>query len=76
MPRRPPEIRHLYAALVLGRRVSHDGNPLLSQHLDAADVEKRGQDGIRIVPRSPRMQVGGAVALSMAADRALYYNLG
>jgi len=62
--------------LVLGRRVSHDGNPLLAQHIDAADVEKRGQDGIRIVPRSPRMQVGGAVALSMAADRALYYNLG
>lgn len=62
--------------LVLGKRISHDGNPLLRRHLEGADIEKRGMDGIRMVPRSPRMSIGGAIALAMACDRALYYNLG
>ena len=62
--------------LVVGRRIAHDGNPLLREHMDAADVEKRGTDGIRIVPRSPVLRCGAAVALAMACDRSLYYNLG
>ena len=62
--------------LVVGRRITHDGNPLLREHMDAADVEKRGTDGIRIVPRSPALRAGAAVALAMACDRSLYYNLG
>ena len=62
--------------LIVGRRIAHDGNPLLREHVDHADVEKRGQEGIRIIPRSPALRCGAAVALAMACDRSLYYNLG
>jgi hypothetical protein len=61
--------------LVMGRRVAHDGNPLLRQHIDNADFKKVGEDGIRIVKRSESQKVDAAVALGMACDRILYYNV-
>ena len=62
--------------LIMARRIAHDGNPLLRQHIDNANIKKRGEDGIRIVKRSSGQKVDASVALSMAAARSLYYNLG
>ncbi len=61
--------------LIMSRRIAHDGNPLLSKHIDNANIKKYGEDGIRIVKRAPSQKVDGAVALSMAASRCLYFNL-
>ncbi len=61
--------------LIMSRRISHDGNPLLKQHIDNANVKKYGQDGIRLVKRSASQKIDAAVSLSMAASRILYYNL-
>jgi hypothetical protein len=62
--------------LIMSRRVAHDGNPLLRQHIDNANVKKHGDDGIRLVKRSTSQKIDSAVALSMACNRILYYNLG
>jgi phage terminase large subunit-like protein len=62
--------------LIMSRRIAHDGNPLLRQHIDNANVKKQGQDGIRLVKRSTSQKIDAAVSLSMAASRVLYYNLG
>jgi phage terminase large subunit-like protein len=61
--------------LIIGRRIAHDGNPLLSEHIDNANVVNHGEDGIRLVKRLPQMKIDSAVALSMAASRCLYFNL-
>ena len=61
--------------LIIGKRVSHDGNPLLAQHIDNANIVNHGKDGIRLVKRSPEKKIDAAVSLSMAASRCLYYNL-
>jgi len=61
--------------LIMSRRITHDGNPAARQHIDNADIKKSGQDGIRLVKRSPSMKIDYAVSLSMAASRILYYNV-
>lgn len=62
--------------LIMQRRVAHDGNPLLRQHIDNANVKKyEAKDQIRLVKRSTSQKIDAAVALSMAASRCLYYNL-
>jgi hypothetical protein len=61
--------------LIMARRIAHDGNPLLRQHIDNANVKKYGQDGIGLVKRSTSQKIDSAVALSMACSRVLYYNL-
>lgn len=61
--------------LIMARRIAHDGNPLLHQHIDNANIKKYGEDGIRIVKRSTSQKVDAAVALSMACSRILYFNL-
>jgi phage terminase large subunit-like protein len=61
--------------LVIGKRISHDGNPLLAQHVDNANVVNHGKDGIRLVKRSPVKKIDAAVALSMSSHRCLYFNL-
>jgi phage terminase large subunit-like protein len=62
--------------LIINKRLQHDGNPLLRQHIDNANIKNHGEDGIRIIKRNPKLKVDAAVALSMAASRCLYYNLG
>lgn len=59
--------------LIMGRRIAHDGNPLLRQHIDNADFKKHGEDGIRVVKRNESQKVDGCVATSMAASRILYF---
>lgn len=61
--------------IIMARRIAHDGNPLLRQHIDNADVKKHGDKGIRLVKRSTSQKIDAAVALSMATARCLYYNL-
>lgn len=61
--------------LIIGKKIVHDGNPLLAQHIDNANVVNHGKDGIRLVKRSPDKKIDAAVALSMAASRCLYFNL-
>lgn len=61
--------------IIMARRIAHDGNPLLRQHIDNADIKKHGEDGIRLVKRSTSQKIDAAVALSMAVSRCLYYNL-
>jgi len=61
--------------LIIAKRISHDGNPLLREHIDNADIKLAGQDGIRIIKRAEGLKVDASVALAMAADRAMYYNL-
>ncbi|MHA2055318.1 MAG: terminase TerL endonuclease subunit [Candidatus Hodarchaeales archaeon] len=56
--------------------MSHDGNPLLRQHIDNANIKKYSQDQKRLVKRSTSQKIDAAVSLSMAASRCLYYNLG
>lgn len=61
--------------LIISRHISHDGNPLLAQHIDNANVVNHGKDGIRLVKRSPDKKIDSAVALSMATSRCLYFSL-
>lgn len=61
--------------IITARRLAHDGNPLLRQHIDNANVKNHGEDGIRIIKRSRDKKVDAAVATSMAAARCLYFNL-
>lgn len=61
--------------LIASKRVAHDGNPLLRQHIDNAYVKKYGQNGVRIVKRTGSLKIDAAVALAMSANRCLYYNL-
>lgn len=60
--------------LIMSRRIMHDGNPLLRQHIDNANIKKHGEDGIRLIKRSTSLKIDAGVALSMACSRALYYN--
>lgn len=61
--------------LIASKRVAHDGNPLLRQHIDNAYVKKYGVDGVRIVKRTASLKIDAAVSLSMGANRCLYYNV-
>lgn len=63
-------------SMIMSRRIAHDGNPLLRQHIDNANIKKYGEDGIRLVKRSTAQKIDSAVALSMATARCLYFNLG
>ena len=60
--------------LVVRRGVAHDGNPLLRQHVDNADIKKTDKDHVRIIKLAPSLKVDACVALSMSADRTLFYN--
>ncbi len=60
--------------LIVTRRIAHDGNPLLRQHIDNANIKRSGEDGIRLVKSSGSQKIDAAVSLSMASARCLYYN--
>lgn len=63
--------------LIVGKRLAHDGNADLRQHIDNAnrkpDVETHR---LRIVKRAAPLKIDLAVALSMAAAKCLKLNLG
>jgi hypothetical protein len=60
---------------IIAKRISHDGNPSLTEHIDNANVVNHGEDGIRIVKRSASLKVDSAIATSQGVARCLYYNL-
>ena len=62
-------------SLIMARRVAHDGNPLLRQHVDNADIKKHGEDGVRIIKRSGSLKVDATVATSQGVARCLYYSI-
>lgn len=60
--------------MIISRRIAHDGNPSLSEHIDNANVVNHGDEGIRLIKRQQPLKIDAAVALSMAVSRMLYYN--
>lgn len=61
--------------LIIERGIAHDGNPLLREHIDNANVKNHGESGVRLIKRSHDKKIDAAVALSMAISRILYYNV-
>lgn len=62
--------------LILGRRILHDGNSDLRQHVDNADRKKDADSGkLRMVKRSDSLKIDLAVACSMAAHKCLELQL-
>jgi phage terminase large subunit-like protein len=62
--------------IIVNRRMVHQGEPLLREHLTNAGSKVEGENKLRIVKRAETSKIDAAVALSMAVDRALYYNIG
>lgn len=60
--------------LIMSRKIAHSGDENLRQHIDNANVKKRGPGSVRIIKRSEGQKVDGAVALSQAVARILYFN--
>ena len=60
--------------LILGRRLTHTGDPQVRQHIEnsAAKLDPDQQDRLRIVKKDQALKVDYTVALSMAAHRCLY----
>jgi phage terminase large subunit-like protein len=64
-----PASERLYE-LIKERRVVHDGDPILRAHILAAVVGQT-ERGWRISKKQSRDRIDGAIALTMAADRAI-----
>lgn len=60
--------------LIRDRRIEHRGEADLREHIQNANA-KPEDEKIRIIKRSMNQHIDAAVALAMAASRALYYNL-
>lgn len=65
--------KNLYDA-IRDRRITHDGNPDLSDHIKSANAKTEG-DKLRIVKRAEHLKVDAAVALSMVHAEARRLNL-
>ena len=65
--------KNLYDA-IRDRRITHDGNPDLADHIRNANAKTEG-DKLRIVKRAEHLKVDCAVALSMAHAEARRLNL-
>ena len=62
--------------LIVGRRITHDGNAALRQHLDNADRKPDPETRkLRIVKREAALKIDLAVCVSMAATECLRLNL-
>jgi phage terminase large subunit-like protein len=55
-------------------RIQHNGEPDLRQHIMNAD-RKPEDDKLRIIKRTQAGKIDSVIALSMAVNRAMYYNL-
>ena len=65
--------KQLYDA-IRDRRITHDGNPDLREHVRNANAKTEG-DKLRIVKRSELLKIDAAVALSMAHSEARRLNV-
>ncbi len=62
--------------LIKERRLHHNGNPELTEHINNAAAKKGIEERkIRIVKKASHLKCDLAVALSMSCDRILYLNL-
>lgn len=61
--------------VIISRRIQHAGEPTLREHLTNAGAKAEGEH-LRIVKRTNTAKIDAAVALSMATDRAYFYNIG
>lgn len=61
--------------LILGKRLAHDGNPVLKQHILNAGSKSADDGRLRLVKTHPRKKIDLAVALSMGVYRASLLNL-
>jgi phage terminase large subunit-like protein len=59
---------------IIARRIHHDGDPVLREHVTNADAKTEG-DKLRIVKRSQTMKIDLCVCLSMAVARAIYWRI-
>lgn len=66
-----PAATDLYG-LVVDRRLRHDGNPMLAQHIANVVGRRRGENGWRITKlRDSSRKIDGAIACAMASHEAL-----
>jgi len=57
------------------RRFIHDGNADLTEHILNANAKNEGDNKLRIIKRSEHLKIDLAVALSMAVERAAFWQL-
>lgn len=57
--------------MIIERRIAHDGNAELRQHIDNADKKIASNGSMRLVKRSDGLKIDLTVALSMAAQVAM-----
>ena len=63
--------------MILEERLNHDGNPTLTEAVLNAEAKTDGEEmKLRMVKRHEDLKIDPAVALSMAAYRAQYLNIG
>lgn len=62
-------------ALITQRRLMHDGNAILRQHIDNADRKLNDNGRLRIVKREDAAKVDAAVAVGMSAYQCLFLRL-
>lgn len=63
--------------IIRGKRLEHNGDPVLTEHILNADAVPEGKDErkLRLVKRAPHLKIDLAVALSMASHEALRLNV-
>ena len=62
-------------SLIMQRRLMHDGNETLRQHMDNADRKLNDDGKLRIVKREDSAKIDAGVALGMAAHQCLFLRL-
>lgn len=67
--------KQLYDIIREGR-ITHGGYPEMSDHIRGAAAKSADESRLRIVKATDTSKIDLVVALSMAADRALYLNIG
>lgn len=61
--------------MIRERRIHHDGEHDLSEHVINANAQTDGDNRLRIIKRSQELKIDLAVASSMALDRAVFWQL-
>ena len=64
-----------FLQVIKERRIAHDGDKILRQHMYNADRKLVDGKKLRIVKRSDRLKIDGAVATSMGVAQVLYLDL-
>jgi len=61
--------------MIRDRRVHHSGDSDLTEHVQNANRKEEGDNKMRIVKRSELLKIDLTVAMSMALDRAVFWQL-